>query len=217
MPMRESGGEAGMGTREICQVFDDPIQKAAQWFRAGVLLFEIGPGRYAACRRWLSLFGIAHEDWPEHLLYPLSLLAPALSRMAGREIGIRFAFLVIFGIPVNQIRYKRSYRFLDAEQRSALGSQYGRIGRDFILGDRLGDCDRMIIQLGPVSLDIFEWFEAAEGRRLLQMTAALCVSAYQSFSIEWLIEDAQRAPRLGKPVENSRLGLNFHLGRKGSS
>jgi hypothetical protein len=35
IPMRESGGEAGMGTREICQVFDDPIQKAAQWFRAG--------------------------------------------------------------------------------------------------------------------------------------------------------------------------------------
>jgi predicted component of type VI protein secretion system len=137
--------------------------------------------------------------------------------MAGREIGIRFTFLVIFGIPVNQIRYKRSYRFLDAEQRSALGSQCGRIGRDFILGDRLGDCDRMVIQLGPVPLDIFEWFETSEGKRLLQMTAALCVSAYQSFSIEWLIEDAQQAPRLGKPVENSRLGLNFHLGRKGSS
>ena len=34
LPMRESGGEAEIGTRELCRLFDDPVQKAAQWLRA---------------------------------------------------------------------------------------------------------------------------------------------------------------------------------------
>jgi len=211
-PMRESGGEAEMGTREICHVLDDPIQKAAHWFRAGAPLFEIGPDRDAACRRWLSLFGIAHEDWPRDLLYPLSVLAPTLSRMAGREIGIRFAFLAIFEIAVSAIHQNKSYRFLDKDQQSSVGVRYCRLGRDFVTGDRLQDWNSITVRLGPVTLDRYEWFNALEGKRLTDLTAALCMGAYQSYSIEWLVGDTTRAPRLGQPVENSRLGLNFHLG-----
>jgi predicted component of type VI protein secretion system len=211
--MRESGGEVEMGTREICHVFDDPIQKAAHWFRAGAPLFEIGPGREAPCRRWLSLFGIAHEEWPTELLYPLSVLAPTLSRMAGREIGIRFAFLAIFGIAVNAIRQKRSYRFLDQDQHSSFGARYCRIGRDFVTGDRLQDWNSITVRLGPVTLDRYEWFNTPEGKRLVELTGALCMGAYQIYSIEWLVGDATRPPRLAQPAENSRLGLNFHMGK----
>lgn len=211
-PMRESGGEAEMGTREICHVFDDPIQKAAHWFRAGAPLFEIGPGREAACRRWLSLFGIVHENWPTNLLYPLSVLAPTLSSMAGREIGIRLAFLAIFEVAVSAIRQKKSYRFLDKDQQSSLGVQYCRLGRDFVSGDRLQDWNGITVRLGPVTLDRYQWFNTQEGKRLTDLTTALCMSAYQSYSIEWLVGDTTRAPRLARPADNSRLGLNFHLG-----
>jgi hypothetical protein len=212
MPMRESGGESEMGTFEICQVFDDHIQKAAHWFRAGAPLFEIGPGHEAACRRWLSLFGIAHEDWPADLLYPLSMLAPTLSRMAGRDIGIRFAFLAILGTAVSRIRQKISYRVLDKDQRSLLGVRCCRIGRDFVAGDRLQDWNSITLLLGPVTLEKYKRLTAPEGKRLTELIVALCMSAYQSYSIHWLVGDANRPPRLGKPAENDRLGLNFHLG-----
>lgn len=211
-PMRESGGEAEMGTREIAQIFDDPIQKAAHWFRAGARLFEIGPTKHAACRRWLSIFGIRHEEWPEELLYPLSLVAPTLARLAGQEDGIRFAFSTVLMLPVQQLRFVPSYRHLDRSDVSLLGHEYSRLGRDFILGDRQQDCDRLVIQFGPVCLETYQYFHTPDGTRLLQLMANLCTGIDQSYSLEWLVEDPKRCPRLGKATENSRLGVNFHLG-----
>jgi len=217
LPMREAGGEAEMGTRELCQVFDDPVQKAAQWLRAGAPLFKIGPDKYAACRRWLALFGIDASAWPEDLLYPLALLAPTLARMAAREVGIQLAFLVLFGLPVHKIHYRSSHRFLNPQDRSLLGFKASRLGRDFLVGDRQLDTDSITIQLGPVSLDTYASFQSEQGRKLIQMTTDVCMSAYQSHSIAWMLEDASQAPRLGVASNNSRIGLNFHLGRGASA
>jgi hypothetical protein len=213
LPMRESGGEAEMGTREICQVFDDPLQKAAQWFRAGAPLFAIGSGKPAACRRWLSLFGIDPTSWPEELLYPLALLAPTLARFAGRQVGVRLALLMLFGLPVYEICNTSNYRLLPVTQRSLLGAQASRLGADLLIGDRQADADAIIVRLGPVSLATYESFQTPDGRRLLKLATDLCLSAYQPHRIGWFVENARESPRLGLAASNSRIGLNFHLGR----
>ncbi|WP_158942865.1 type VI secretion system baseplate subunit TssG [Granulicella sp. S190] len=216
LPMRESGGEAEMGTREICQVFDDPLQKAAQWFRAGAPLFAIGPDKPAACRRWLSLFGIDPTLWPEELLYPLALLAPTLVRFAGRQIGVKLAFLMLFGLPVYEICNTSNYRSLPANQCSLFGAQASRLGTDLLLGDRQADADAITVRLGPVTLVTYESFQTPDGRRLLELATDLCLSAYQQHQIGWLVENESEVPRLGVAASNSRIGLNFHLGRGAS-
>jgi len=212
LPMRESGGEAEMGTRELCRLFDDPVQKAAQWLRAGAPLFKIGPGRIAACRRWIELFGVDSAAWPEGLLYPLAVLTPTLARMAGREVGIQLAFLVLTGLPIYKIHHREAYRWLDQQDRSLLGSRSSRLGRDFLVGDRQLDTSSLIIQLGPTSLETYTAFQSEQGRRLIGMTTDLCMSIYQSYSITWMLEDARQAPCLGIASKNSCIGLNFHLG-----
>jgi Type VI secretion, TssG len=217
LPMRESGGEAEVGTRELCQLFDDPLQKAAQWLRAGAPLFNIGPGKFGACRRWLALFGMESATWPEELLYPLALLAPTLARMAARQVGIELAFLALLGLPICKFQYRAAHRLIEPRERSLLGSHASRLGSDFLLGDRQLDTDSITIQLGPVSLDTYIRFQSELGRRLIQMTTDICTSAYQSHSIAWVVEDARQAPRLGIASKNSRIGINFHLGRGASA
>src|SRR5579862_8083011 len=213
MPMRESGAEAEMGTLELCRVFDDSLQKAAQWFRTGAPLFKVGPDKHAACRRWIALFGVDTSGWPEELLYPLALLAPTLARVAGREVGIKLVFLALLGLPVHRFHYDAAYRSLRREERSGLGVRACRLGRDLIAGDRQAEADSVTVQLGPVSLDAYTSLQTESGRRLIQMTADLCMSAYQNYSITWLLKDERQAPRLGIALKNSRIGLNFHLGK----
>jgi hypothetical protein len=213
LPMHESGGEAEIGTRELSRLFDDPLQKTAQWVRAGAPLFDIGSAKFAACRRWLALFGLDPSDWPEELLYPLALLAPALARMAGREAGIKLAFLVLFGIPVQRIDSHPAHRRLDRNQISLFGLRSSRLGRDLIAGDRQIDTEAITIHLGPLALDAYADFQSVLRSRLLRQAADLCVSAYQSYSFHWLVGDAAKAPGLGTASRNGRIGLNFHLGR----
>lgn len=213
MPMRESGGEAEFGTRELCRIFDDPLQKAGQWTRAGAPLFHIGPDKFAACRRWLSLFGMESSTWPEELLYPLSLLAPTLAANAGRKVGIRLAFLVLLGLPVYSFEPQTQYRPLPSCQFSRLGTQFSRVGRDLVAGDRQLDTDSLIIQLGPVPLDVYTKFQSDSDRRLIALAASVSVPVWQSYRVTWLVQDANAAPRLGIAARNSRIGLNFHLGK----
>lgn len=216
-PMRESGGEAELGTREFCPLFDDPLQKAAYWARAGSLLFRIGADKPVACRRWIALFGIDSSVWPEELLYPLALLAPTLASTAGREVGIRLAFLVLLGLPIAAFHFHRAYRLLPKEEHSHLGSAASRIGRDFLAGDRQLDTDSIAIQFGPVPLETYMKFQSAHGSRLMEMVSDVCASAYQNHTFSWQVGDANETPHLGIAAMNSCIGLNFYLGRRKSA
>ena len=213
MPMRESGGELEMGTRELAQLFDDPLQKASQWLRAGSPFFQVAPGNLGACRRWLALFGIDTATWPDRLLYPLALVAPSLAQLAGQQAGIQLAFQVLFGLPVLRCEFRRGWRRLRRPLQSRLGTKAFRLGHDLLLGDRQLDADRLVVHLGPVSLDRYREFQTQQGQQLLQKTTDLVMSAYQPFALVWHVEDERQAPRLGNSVRNSRLGLNFHLGK----
>lgn len=213
MPMRESGGEAEIGTRELCGIFDDPLQKAAQKFRAGFPLFNIGPEKHAACRRWIALFGLDSENLPDTLLYPLALVAPTLARVAGREVGVRLLFLALLGLPIHGFKYQEEWRRLEPAMRSALGIQASRLGCDLIAGDRQAEAGSLCIEVGPVSLETYRAFQTERQKMLLQRTMELGMSAYQKWSSVWLIEDMRQAPRLGIASQNSCIGLNFHLGK----
>src|SRR5215469_3024267 len=76
--MRESGGEQEPGTGEVFEPLDDPLLKARHWVYEGATLFDISPDNPEACARWIEVFGLNPNQWPEEQLYPLALLLPSL-------------------------------------------------------------------------------------------------------------------------------------------
>ena len=215
LPMRESGGEREMGTREICRLFDSPIAKTARWFRAGAPMLAFFDRRPETSRRWLELFGVDPSLWPEDLLFRLSLLVPALARLGGRRGGIQLTFRLLFDLPLHGIESFATYR--KAAQTSRLGEDRSRLGVDWIAGDRLQHVDGIRLRLGPVPLASYQHFQSDRGRELLAMACDLCLSAYQDYCIAWLVDDRNRPPTLGDEARNGRLGVNFHLGRGSTS
>ncbi|WP_446743861.1 type VI secretion system baseplate subunit TssG [Silvibacterium acidisoli] len=211
LPMRESGADREMGTRELCRIVDSPVEKMARWFRAGAPMFAFSEQRPDACRRWLALFGMDASLWPEEMWFRLSLLMPALSRLGGREGGIRLTMRLLFDIPLHSVESFTTYR--KYEQASKLGERSSRLGVDWIAGNGMWDVDGIRLRLGPVSLTQYTQFQSENGRELLKMACDLCLSAYQDYSIAWLVEDKNVAPVLGNDAKNGRLGVNFHLGR----
>jgi hypothetical protein len=209
----EAGGEAEMGTREILSVVDDPYQKAVHWLREGARLFDISPSNTEACSRWISLFGLVPDHWPAETWYKLALLLPSLQSLAGKEYGMGFALRWMLDLPLERIRRKPRMRYLTEEQLSRLGDRMSRLGVDSIAGNRIEDLAENVLVLGPTPLSTYYAFQDEERQYLLKAVVYLITPCHQRYSIEWSIEDRNRAPRLGVEHLNSRLGLNTHLGR----
>ena len=208
----DEGGETEMGTKEIMGVVNDPIQKQRHWIREGARLFDIQAGNYAACERWIRLFGLNPEHWPPERWYGLALLLPALHRLAGREEGIRFAFKVVFDLPVAEIRRKPSFRRLVNDELTLLGGKASRLGRDAILGNRVEDLAYLTVVIGAVPLKTYNQFHGELERKQLSELLTLCAPLHQRYEVDWLVLDRQRSPRLGFEGGNSRLGVNAYLG-----
>ena len=208
----DTGGEAEIGTREIVSVVDDPFQKAAHWLREGARLFDISERNLDACARWISLFGLDPEVWPQELWFRLSLLLPSLQSLAGKEHGIRFALQLLLGLPLEKIRRRPRVRYLAEEDLRLLGEAHSRLGVDFALGDHVEDLAQLVLVIGPVPLETYYRFQQEDQRYLLHATLYLVTTCHQNWSVEWRVADRRRAPRLGVEALNSRLGLNTHLG-----
>ncbi|MGH9450182.1 MAG: type VI secretion system baseplate subunit TssG [Terriglobia bacterium] len=211
--MWDAGGEAEAGTREILGPVDDPVEKLAHWIRGGARLFDVQPGNHDACMRWISLFGLAAEDWPEECWYNLAVLLPHLHRLAGREEGIRLALKLIFGLPLVEVRRRGAFNGFDEKDLSLLGARSSRLGVDLIVGDGMDDLARWIFIIGPVPLARYYEFHEEASERRLEAIFDLCVPCDQKYRVSWLVRDRDRAPRLGIAEENSRLGINTHLGK----
>lgn len=211
--MWDKGGEAEPGTQELLEAFDDPLQKAAHWIRQGARLFDLRPDDYNACQRWIALFGLNAEDWPQEIWYNLALLLPSLHRLAGRDEGIRLALDLLLGLQLHEIRRRRGFIHVDEPDLSLVASEFSRLGVDAILGDRREDLARLTLILGPVTLDTYYDFQTDESRRRLDQVLDLSTSCYQEVRVRWRVLDPQRAPRLGVERQNARLGVNSHLGR----
>ncbi len=212
VPFWDSGGEAEIGTREIVSVIDDPFQKAAHWLREGARLFDISERNYDACARWIALFGLDPEQWPQELWFRLSLLLPSLQSLAGKEHGIRFALQLLLDLPLEAIRRKPRVRYLAEEDLSLLGEAHNRLGVDCALGDHIEDLAQMVLVIGPVPLETYYKFQQEEQSYLLNATLWLVTTCHQKWTVEWSVADRRRAPRLGVEALNSRLGLNAWLG-----
>jgi Type VI secretion, TssG len=211
--MWDKGGESNAGTQEILQVIDDPLEKAGHWIREGARLFDLQPENLEACSRWIALFGLNPNDWPSESLHNLALLLPSMQQIAATEHGIRLVFQLLLQLPVKEIRYFPTFRFLPEEEYSLLGDRFGRLGVDYILGDEVEDLAGTWLVIGPISLAEYYKYQQTENKRLVTAALDLCTSCQRKCWVSWLVEDRTRAPRLGFEIENARLGINSHLGR----
>jgi hypothetical protein len=209
--MWDTGGQAEPGTREILELFDDPLEKARHWIREGARLLDVSRDNLPACARWLKLFGVDAEVWPKDQWYALALLVPNLHRLAGKESGIRLALRTLLGLPLKEIRESREFTWLPEIELSRLGSQASRLGRDSILGDRVEDLECLTLVVGPVSLSTYSDFQTNEKQRELDSVLSLCAPCYHRHRIQWIVDYQDRSPRLGLERENARLGINSRM------
>lgn len=212
--MWESGGEAEPGTRELLEVFDDPLQKLRHWMHEGGSLLRISPDNLAACARWMMLFGLNLEDWaPEHW-YNLVLLLLDLPTLERGESGIRRALERVPGLPLKAASFQPSLALLEEKNISHLGSHASRLGVDLIVGDAIEDLAHLRIVIGPVELEIYDRYATGNGKHLLDQVLALILPFHLDYEIRWVVLDAERAPQLGFAECNGRLGINSYLGEK---
>jgi hypothetical protein len=211
--MWDKGGDDGPGTREILELIDDPLQKATHWIREGARLFDIQPDNLTACSRWISLFGLTPDDWPQEIWYNLSLLLPSLQELAATERGIGLIFQLSLQLPVNEIRYFPTFRKLPENDLSLLADRYCRLGVDSIVGDRVEDLAGVLLEVGPVALETYYAYQQYEKRQLFNQVLDLCMSCQRKCRVKWVVLDQNKSPRLGYEAQNARLGINSHLGQ----
>ena len=210
--MWDRGGEREIGTQEIVELLDDPVQKAAHWVREGARLFELNPGNLTACARWISLFGLNPDEWRQDALYDLALLLPSIQELAATTHGIPLIFKLLLRLPVQEIGYYPSVRYLPPDEWSLVGHRSSRLGVDCIVGNQMEDLAGVRIVVGPVTLEQYYAHEHGDRRALLSRVLDLSMSCHRDCRVAWSVLDAARPPRLGFEAENARLGINSHLG-----
>jgi hypothetical protein len=210
--MWDRGGEREIGTFELVELFDDPIQKAAHWIRDGARLFELRPENLAACGRWISLFGLDPDAWPTDVWYDLALLLPSIQDLAATAHGIPFVLQLLLQLPVRTIEFFPTVRRLPDEDCSLIGERFSLLGVDCIVGNRVEDLAGVRIVLGPVELRQYDDYQHGGRRALLSRVLDLATSCHRQCRVSWSVLNADRGPRLGCETENARLGVNSHLG-----
>ena len=83
---------------------------------------------------------------------------------------------------------------------------------DLIVGDGIDDEAALQITLRAETLAEYRRHRTEEGRHRIEQVMRLVAPYHWVYEIEWLVGDANRAPRLGIEIENAVLGVNSHLG-----
>lgn len=213
--MWDSGGEAEAGTREILEAFDDPLEKLKHWFHEGAPLFRIAPDDPAANARWLALFGVDATEWPRPMWFRLASLIARMGQLSCSQSGCAFVLHVLLDLPVQSFRNRPTETELPPEARSKLGGRSSRLGVDTLLGSSVEELATLVMELGPVPLEIYERFaESEEGAGLLRRVLHLLMPCSTLYEVTWSVQDRNQAPRLGIAGQNARLGINTHMGGK---
>ncbi len=212
--MWDSGGDEEPRTKEVFELLDDPLQKASHWIRDGARLLGISPENSAACALWISLFGLDPGDWHDAGLYPLALLLPSMQALAGTERGIRLVLDLLLHLPLREVRFHHSFHSMDDGEPTRLTMKSSRLGIDCVLGKSFEDVDAGELVLGPVSLRTYYEFRQTGMHELLNRTLGLVLPCYGHYSVFWVVDGEDRAPRLVTENIGLRLGINSYLRRK---
>jgi hypothetical protein len=211
--MWDSGGETHAGTREILEPFDDPLEKLKHWFHEGAPLFRITPDDLAACMRWLQLFGLDAGEWPRELWYRLASLIASVPELSCSQDGCKFVLNTLLDLPVQSFSHRPSLRSLPLASLSYLGTQSSHLGIDLLIGDSVEDFATLELEVGPVTLETYEYYsENEKGMWLLRRTLEMIMPASTHYDVRWSVLDRNRAPQLGMREQNARLGINTYMG-----
>lgn len=211
--MWDSGGETHAGTHEILDPFDDPLEKLKHWFHEGAPLFRIAPDDSAACIRWLRLFGVDAQEWPRKLWYRLASLIASVPQLSCSQDGCAFVLNTLLDLPVQSFSYHPSLSVLPSNMLSSLSTHASRLGVDLVMGDTVEDFATLQVELGPVTLEMYEHYtETEEGSSLLHRTLEMIMPASTHYDVRWCVLDRNHAPQLGMKKHNARLGINTHMG-----
>lgn len=209
--MWDSGGDTEPGTKEIFELLDDPLQKAGHWIRDGAQFFTLSSENRAGCALWVSLFGLDPQDWRDADLYPLSLLLPSLHELAGTERGIRLALDLLLHLPLQEVRFHSNFQRIHEDEQTRLATHSSRLGIDCVLGRNVEDLDLAEMVLGPVDLRTYYKFHEKRMEDLLNRSLRLVLPCYSSYSLFWIVDGADHAPRLLKENMGLHLGINSYL------
>jgi len=214
--MWDSGGDQEPRTKEVFELLDDPLQKASHWICDGARLLGVSPENSAACALWISLFGLNPEDWDDAGLFPLAMLLPSMQEIAGTERGIRLVLDLLLRLPLREVRFHRRFHSMDDGEPSRLARQSSRLGIDCVLGKSFEDADAAELVVGPVGLRTYYEFSQTGMRELLNRTLRLVLPCYSHYSLFWVVDGEDRAPRLVTENMGLRLGINSYLRRQAS-
>ena len=200
------------GVDSLLVPFDDASEKASCYVRQGGLYFDLRPNNPVGCARWIRLFGIVPEEWPEDYWYPLAQLLPSLHRFSGQEAGIRLGVKLLFGLSIAQLQWGTQNTLLVEGVRTRVGDLSTRLGVDFIVGKAVEDEAVLKILLGPMTLAEYRRHQSAQMKELLDKAMDLVLPCHIIHKLDWLVGNPDYCPRLKTDEENSVLGINMHLG-----
>jgi hypothetical protein len=210
----DRGSETEPGVDSLLIPFDDASEKAGCYVRQGGLYFDLRPGNPVGCARWIRLFGIVPEEWPENCWYPLAQFLPSLHRISGQESGIRLGVKMLLGLNIARLEWGSRSTLIVEEARTRVGDVATRLGVDFVVGRAVEDEAVLKIVLGPMTLAEYRRHQKDEMKALLAKVMDLVLPCHIVHDADWLVGYPEYCPRLNTDEENMVLGINMHLGQR---
>jgi hypothetical protein len=199
-------------------LFDSPLAKLAHRVRRGGDYFVASPDDMVRTRRWIEeIFQLSAERWSEHRWFAIARLLPALHRIAGRELALRVACRLVFGLPVEAVSMHSGVVALGGSGATRLGEHNARLGVDAIAGTGLRDEASVEVRFGPIDLAMYRAHEGGHARRERDALYRLVLPMHLARSVRerWRVGDASRPARVGGAETNEDaavLGVNSYLG-----
>lgn len=199
-------------------LFDSPLAKLAHRVRRGGDYFVASPDDMVRTRRWIEeIFQLSAERWSEERWFAIARLLPALHRIAGRELALRVACRLVFGLPVDRVSMHSGVVALGGGGATRLGEHNARLGVDTIAGTGLRDEASVEVCFGPIGLELYRSHQGASARSERDALYRLVLPMHlaRSVSERWRVGDASQPARIGESAANEEaavLGVNSYLG-----
>lgn len=209
---------ARFGTADILAMFDDVFAHSRHMRDEASRLFDISPRRPAACARWLRLFGLEPEDWPEDKWFPVAVMAASLHTIAGTGAGLRWGLANLMRMELLSIRFGSDSTVLDAAEQTRLGQRFSRVGIDTIAGGKFLHPRRCVLRVRLRSVADYRDSCSEAGRRRTDSVMRLLLPLHLNYELDRVVGDPSLGCRLAGEPGPSRspdavLKITAYLGR----